>query len=179
MTKRLLWMVLAIAPVAAYGQTTWMKAVNGQYERYKLNLNETAQAMPEGEYEFKLTPAQRPFSGWIEHTAVMLYGACANIQGVAAPEASKHVEHAKGKEALSKALAESFAYCDGAIAKLDATKAEQEIVIGTRKVVPATVLVNLIASLNEHYGNLVGYMRTKGIVPPTTARANAASQKKN
>jgi uncharacterized damage-inducible protein DinB len=177
--KRILWVVLAAAPMMVQAQTVWMKAATGQYERYKLNLNETAQAMPEADYEFKLTAAQRPFSGWIEHTAVMLYGACANIQGVAAPEAAKHVEHAKGKEALSKALAESFAYCDGAIAKLDAAKAEQEIVIGTRKVVPATVLVNLIASLNEHYGNLVGYMRSKGIVPPTTARANAASQKKN
>lgn len=177
--KRILWIVLAAVPMVAQAQTAWMKAATGQYERYKLNLNETAQAMPEADYEFKLTAAQRPFSGWIEHTAEMLYGACANIQGVAAPEAMKHVEHAKGKAALSKAMSDAFAYCDGAIAKLDASKAEQEIVIGTRKVVPATVLVNLIASLNEHYGNLVGYMRSKGIVPPTTARANAASQKKN
>jgi hypothetical protein len=173
---RLLWIVLAAVPVM-HGQTVWMKGVTAQYERYRLNLNETAQFMPEAEYEFKLTPAQRPFSGWIEHTAGMLYGACASIQGEAAPEAAKHVEHAKGKAALSKALADSFTYCDAAIAKLDPAKAEQEVTIGTRKVVPATVLVNLIASLNEHYGNLVGYMRAKNIVPPTTARAQ--QQKKH
>jgi hypothetical protein len=27
---------------------------------------------------------------------------------------------------------------------------------------------------NEHYGNVVVYMRLKGLVPPSTARATAA-----
>jgi uncharacterized damage-inducible protein DinB len=37
----------------------------------------------------------------------------------------------------------------------------------------STVLVLQIAHDNEHYGNLVVYLRLKGKVPPSTARAQA------
>ena len=35
------------------------------------------------------------------------------------------------------------------------------------------VLVQNISHNNEHYGNLVTYMRIKGLVPPSTERATA------
>jgi hypothetical protein len=82
-----------------------------------------------------------------------------------------------GKDAIAKALADSFTYCDAAFQGMDDAKAVQEVTIGERKVVPANVMVSLVASLNEHYGNLVGYMRTKGITPPSTARAQQQKKK--
>ena len=36
--------------------------------------------------------------------------------------------------------------------------------------VTVKAMISLVASLQEHYGNLVGYLRTKGIVPPSSAR---------
>jgi hypothetical protein len=158
-------------------QSVWVKAITANYERYKTFLNETAQVMPEADYTYRLTPAQRPFGEWIEHTAMLTYNACANIKGVPPPEEAKAVMGLKGKAAISKALADSFTYCDAVLKDIDDAKAAQEVTIGTRKVVPANAMVGLIASLNEHYGNLVGYMRTKGITPPSTARAQ--QQKKN
>ena len=35
------------------------------------------------------------------------------------------------------------------------------------------MLVQNISHSNEHYGNLVTYMRLKGLVPPSTERATA------
>lgn len=42
---------------------------------------------------------------------------------------------------------------------------------GPARVTRAAVLANNIAHNNEHYGNLVIYMRLKGVVPPSTLRA--------
>ncbi|MFN8061097.1 MAG: hypothetical protein U0Q12_18200 [Vicinamibacterales bacterium] len=42
---------------------------------------------------------------------------------------------------------------------------------GPATVTRAAVLANNIAHNNEHYGNLVIYMRLKGVVPPSTLRA--------
>ncbi len=162
---------------ACMGQSVFTKALQGNFERYKLFLNDTAQAMSEADYSYKLSPAQRAFSEWIEHTAQMNYSYCASIKGVPAPPESKTVMSLTGKEALAKALADSFAYCDTAFAAMDDAKAAQEVTIGERKVVPANVMVSLVTSLNEHYGNLVGYMRTKGITPPSTARAQQQKKK--
>jgi hypothetical protein len=30
-------------------------------------------------------------------------------------------------------------------------------------------MIGVVVSGNEHYGNLVGYLRSKGITPPSTA----------
>ncbi len=166
-----------LAASACMAQATFTKALTGNYERYKTFLNDTAQVMPEADYSFKLSPAQRPFGEWIEHTALLNYSFCANIKGVPPPPETKTVMGLTGKDAISKALADSFTYCDAAFKDLDDAKAVQEVTIGERKVVPANVMVSLIASLNEHYGNLVGYMRTKGITPPSTARAQQQKKK--
>lgn len=167
----------ATCAMAQQQQSVWVKAITANYERYKLFLNDTAQVMPEADYGFKLTPAQRPFGEWIEHTAMLNYSFCANIKGVPPPPETKTVMGLEGKTAIAKALADSFAYCDAAFQGMDDEKAVKEVIIGERKIVPANVMVSLIASLNEHYGNLVGYMRTKGIVPPSTARAQQQKKK--
>jgi hypothetical protein len=174
--RAIVFALLCAAPVCL-AQATFTKALTANYERYKTFLNDTAQAMPEADYDYKLSPAQRPFGEWIEHTALLNYNNCANIKGVPPPPETKTVMGLTGKAAISKALAESFAYCDAALKDLDDAKAVQELTIGERKTVPAQVLVGLVASLNEHYGNLVGYLRTKGLTPPSTLRAQQQKKK--
>ena len=69
-------------------------------------------------------------------------------------------EAAKGKTDIQAALKASFDYCDAALKEASDQKT------------PARPMISLVASLNEHYGNLVGYLRAKGVVPPSTARAS-------
>jgi hypothetical protein len=164
--------LLAVIVVPLCAQNPVTEAVKGNYNRIKQNLIETAEVMPEADYGFKLTPAQRTFAEWIEHTALSNYAFCSSLRGSAPPEAAKALHGLTEKAVLSQAFRESFAYCDAALSEMDDRKAAAEISIGDRKLYPITPMVNLVGSLNEHYGNLVGYLRSKGLVPPSTARAS-------
>jgi hypothetical protein len=154
-----------------FAQNPVVQAVTANYNRIKQNLVETAEVMPEENYSFKLSPAQREFGAWLEHTAQGNYSICAAIRASAPPEESKKVAGLTSKADLQRALQASFAYCDAALADMTDAKAVAETSIGERKVVPVQSMVTLVGFLNEHYGNLVGYLRNKGIVPPSTARS--------
>jgi hypothetical protein len=145
---------------AAWAQGPVMSAVTPSYEAVKANFVEAALAMPEEDYSFKLTPAQRAFGEWVDHTAGMNLRMCAAMKGQAAPAP---VAGDKSKAALVKALKESFDYCDATYNGMTDEAALQGKTL--------SLIVQQIANLNGHYGNMVGYLRTKGIVPPSTARA--------
>jgi uncharacterized damage-inducible protein DinB len=49
--------------------------------------------------------------------------------------------------------------------------------MGPAKTVRGAALMRNVAHNNEHYGNIVVYMRLKGHVPPSTARATEAAKK--
>ena len=73
------------------------------------------------------------------------------------------------KAALQKALAESFAFCDQAYAAMtDARGAETVTFFGGERA-RLSVLAFNTAHNYEHYGNIVTYMRLKGMVPPSSA----------
>lgn len=148
------------------------QAIMSRYNTAKQNLIETAEAMPESEYGYKLSPAQRPFGAWIEHTAQGNYGYCTAIKGAAADSSPKVPHEMKAKPELVKAIKDSFEYCDEALKGMD----DQKALAMVNGKAPVTPMVSIVVSLNEHYGNLVGYLRTKGITPPSTARAAAAKK---
>lgn len=145
-------------------------AVMNRYKGIRQNVIESAEAMPEDGYSFRLTPAQRTFGEWIGHVAMGNYSFCGVIKGEKPPD-THHLHALTGKAELSKALAESFEYCDSALKGMDDRKALAEVTLGDKKVYPVQGMVNLVSSGNEHYGNIVGYLRGKGITPPSSARA--------
>lgn len=166
---RIFPLLLACA-AALSAQNPVTDAVTASYSRVKQNLIETAEIMPEDAYGFKLTPGQRTFGEWIEHTTLGNYNFCAGIQGEK-PDLVKIGQRGTSKADLQAALKASFDYCDAALKSTDDRKASTEVTVGDRKLFPITPMVGLVGSLNEHYGNLVGYLRTKGITPPSSARA--------
>lgn len=146
-----------------------VSAFKTRYETAKMNFIESAAAMPADGMDYKLTPVQRSFGDWITHTAGMNYSTCAAMAGQPAP--SHEAAKATTKPAIEKVIQESFAYCDSVIQSMTDAKALTEVAIGNRKVIPVDSMIGYIANLNAHYGNMVGYMRMKGVVPPSTARA--------
>jgi len=147
-------------------------AVKARYESVKQNLIETAEVMPEESYGFKLTPQQRPFGAWIEHTIDATFGYCSSMRSLAslqreAPDADK-------KASLVEVLKIAFKYCDETLDHMTDERALTITTLGTKQVYPVTYMINMVAGLNEHYGNLVGYLRAKGITPPSTARSQKA-----
>ena len=160
------------ASAAAPTANPLTEVFRSRYQTVRLNLIETAEVMPEEHYDFRLTPAQRSFSAWIVHTAMLNYNSCAHMQGVPRPQ-TDHLDHLTGKEALQAALRESFAFCDTALKQMNDKRALTELQTGERTTYPVRAMLGLLSSLNSHYGNLVGYLRARGIVPPSTARAQS------
>jgi uncharacterized damage-inducible protein DinB len=77
------------------------------------------------------------------------------------------------------AVKEAFTYCDDAFAGLTNENALDMLTVGSganqRQLVRANQLTMVIVHGNEHYGNLVTYMRIHGIVPPSSAPPPPAS----
>jgi hypothetical protein len=160
------------------GATVWaqgpvMDAVRPQYESARLNFTEAAEFMPEGDYGYRLSPAQRAYGDWVDHTMGMNLRLCSSMTGRPAPAPNPGD---KSKKALLAGLKESFDYCDAVWKEMTEETALRELTLGGRKSTPLALMVTQVVQLNEHYGNMVGYLRTKGIVPPTTARAQKKKQ---
>jgi uncharacterized damage-inducible protein DinB len=135
------------------------------------NLAEAARSMPAEEYAFKPTPEVRSYGQLVGHLANANFFFCSQAKGEKSP-ATGDYEKISDKAALAKALKDSLAYCDGAYdATTDANFGQLVKVAGGTQASRGSVLVFNTTHNNEHYGNIVVYLRLKGRVPPSTARA--------
>jgi uncharacterized damage-inducible protein DinB len=138
------------------------------------NLAEAAESMPAEEYVFKPTPQVRSFGELVGHVANANFFFCSQAKGEKSP-ATTNYERTTDKPALVKALNDSLAYCDGVYAATtDANFQQQMKVAGPdtgKETARGSILMFNTTHNNEHYGNIIVYMRLKGHVPPSTARA--------
>jgi uncharacterized damage-inducible protein DinB len=139
----------------------------------KQNVTETAEKMPESNFGYKPTPDVRSFGEVLGHIANgnLLY--CARAKGEMPPKGDAEKITAKGD--LVKALNDSFATCDAVFATLTDESLLEKVKNGQNEVARGVFIAAVVAHVNEHYGNLVTYMRLKGIVPPSTERAQKAA----
>jgi uncharacterized damage-inducible protein DinB len=185
----------AIAPSAA-AQTTdggfdqalspsLASVAKAMHATIRRNLAEAAEAMPAEEYGFKPTPQVRSFAQLIGHVAAANYLFCSQAQGAnptTTPASATNFERLTEKAALVKAINESLAYCDGVYnATTDRTfgEAVRLAALGPMKATDTTrgaVLIFNTTHNNEHYGNIVVYLRLKGHVPPSTARVQGGGR---
>jgi uncharacterized damage-inducible protein DinB len=86
------------------------------------------------------------------------------------PMPKEKLPQTKDKASLVQALKDSFAYCEQVFKSFDDAKALAPVTMGSRTTSAADSMIGLLTQWNQHYGNMVGYMRTKGITPPSTAR---------
>ena len=142
------------------------------------NLAEAAAAMPDAEYAFKPTPEVRTFAQVIGHIVNANYFFCAQANGEKSP-GTQDYEKVTVKASLVKALDAALAYCDSVYnATTDATfQTLVKVAPPSKEQTPrGMVLMFNTAHNEEHYGNLAVYLRLKGHVPPSTARANASKK---
>ena len=103
------------------------------------------------------------------------------MKGGANPGAGKDFEKVIDKATIIQMVKDSFGYCDDAFAGLTNANALEMITVGAapnqRQIARANQLTQLIVHGNEHYGNLVTYMRMKGIVPPSSRLSSTEDQR--
>lgn len=166
MTTKLL-LCLCFLPLAAPAQDNLKTVVIQRYfNSVRRNLVAAADVMPAAKYNYKLTDGQMSFAEWLNHSSERNYADCSALKGEAAPSAAAGISALKDKEQVSKALKDSFAYCSTALEGVD----DQKVLASPQLTYS---LLHVVVHNNEIYGNIVGYLRSNGIVPPSTAsRAN-------
>jgi len=154
-------------PTSALAQNPFTDAVKGQLAQIKNPVIRTAEKVPEDLYAFKPVPEVRSLGQLIAHIADGNFGICAAGSGMKPPMTGIE-KGTTGKAALQKALAASFEFCEQAIASMDDKKGTEIVKTFLGMQPRLGVLAFNNSHVNEHYGNLVTYMRLKGIVPPSS-----------
>jgi hypothetical protein len=133
----------------------------------------TAAMVPADKFTWQPTPEVRSYARLFAHIADDNNGACAAIAGVTpAPARLDTGSAAAGwaadkmtKADLEKALADSVALCMKAFGLVDQTNMME---MNGRRTKIGSLIYNT-SHINEHYGNLVTYLRLNGMVPPSSA----------
>ncbi len=128
------------------------------------------QQVPDSLLNFKPPADVRTLGQLFAHIADGEHLFCSLALGEAMPTPFDGVEKTKKTKAeLTQALTESAAHCDKAYAQSDAAAQTPVEFFGQKA--NRLFLLNMNGAHDyEHYGNIVTYLRLKGIVPPSSQR---------
>ncbi len=172
-------MVFAVSSAAqapSAGQKVGLATgLQNAYGTLRGNLTQAAEKMPEATYGFKPAPDPdlRTYGQWIGHQADNQFTNCTTLKGTPSPSPAQSNEKKATKAELVKALADAFAFCDGAMSALTDQNALQMVKQGEGETARGAVVSALLSHGLESYGIVVVYLRAKGIAPPTAAPAPA------
>jgi uncharacterized damage-inducible protein DinB len=180
-----LWKVALVAslmasPAAAQGQQApsdpLAAALKRQFDGVSRNVKEAAEKMPEDKFSYQAAKDVRTFGGFVGHVANAQFNACARAKGVDNPN-KQDFEKVTGKSALVKAITDANDFCSGILAGASDKWLLETLPQGQApnqvQVPRAAILAGNTSHSNLHYGNLIVYMRSNGLVPPSTERAQA------
>ena len=172
--------LLAMPAAAQTGEPSHTKDplsafVQGSWKTSRANLTNSAEKMPEEFYGLRPGAQKevRTFGQLIGHLANFNYLWCAEAKGEKNPDAGTDFEKLTAKADLVKALDGALTYCDGVYSGLTDANGMEMVEMtgmgGRKSQTPRmTRLIMNVIHNNEHYGNIVTYMRIKSIVPPSS-----------
>jgi uncharacterized damage-inducible protein DinB len=165
---------LFASPLFAQAQTpSTADAIRQYYNGVKNNLLKAADKMPDDGYDFKPTPEERSFGGWIAHVADAQTAGCSRALGAPkTPSAGSKTTKAD----LVAALKDSFDTCDAAYAALTDANASETVQSYRGPTTRLAALAGNVAHDNECYGAIAVYLRLKGIVPPSSENMRRPGQ---
>ena len=169
-------MALLLVVVMAVGSLT--ADVRADYKRVRDYFIRAAQKMAAADYAFRPTLEVRTFAQQVAHVADDQYNLCAPARGETRKAGYSAIEESLStKTELIPALEAAFAYCDAAYDALTDESGAEPTSVKDR---------NRFSMLNwnlwhtwEHYGNVVVYLRMKGLVPPSSEKSQATPKLPN
>jgi uncharacterized damage-inducible protein DinB len=179
--------LVAIAPLSLLGQdkpqapapapaNPITQSERGLYSVVSGSVVKAAEKMPEENYSFKPTPEVRSFGQLVGHVADANYMFCSQAAGEANP--MKDIEKTKTSKAdLVAAIKGAVAYCNKTYDGMTDAKGGEMIKLFGFNLAKLSLYSLNTAHTDEHYGNMVTYMRLKGIVPPTSESQPAPAPK--
>lgn len=176
--KRMLACSMAALTMSAVPAAAQTKALADALDRMNAgvarNVVEAAEKMPAADYGFQPAPDKsvRSFGRFVGHIANANFSYCSRVKGEANPN-QEDFEKVTDKAKLVAGIKAATTYCDAVYKAQTDTALSEMIAAGQAQQPKGQMLVQNISHTNEHYGNLVTYMRLKGLVPPSTERAQA------
>lgn len=137
------------------------------WDQIGANLIKSAEKMPEAGYAFRPAATVRSFGQLIGHLADANTAICSAVYAEKKPAPGAEAK-LSSKTDLVQALQASVAYCSSVAAQLSDTQLTEKVPLFGRQRSRLSVLHLAIAHANEHYGNLVTYLRMKDLVPPSS-----------
>lgn len=184
-SKCCFYALIAVAPLSLLGQdkpqvpaaapaNPITQSERGLYGVISGAVVKAAEKMPEENYSFKPTPEVRSFGQLVGHVADANYMFCSQAAGEADPV--KDIEKTKTSKAdLVAAIKGAVAYCNKTYESMTDAKGGEMIKLFGFNLAKLSLYSLNTAHTDEHYGNMVTYMRLKGLVPPTSESAPAPS----
>src|SRR5438552_9681574 len=160
---------------------TIASAIDREITIVEKELIDTAEAMPEGKFDFspeKLNVSGsdykgvRTFGQQLKHVAASNYLIWSPITGEKPPDTvneGKGPDNMKAKADIIKYLKGSFAFGHKAVATLNSSNLVEPITSGSGRPTTRLFLATFApAHCFDHYGQMVEYLRMNGIVPPAS-----------
>ncbi|MBW8770297.1 MAG: DinB family protein [Gemmatimonadetes bacterium] len=170
--RRVVFLLTLALPLPALAQSApaanpAVAAIRSQWEAQAGYLLRSAEQMPEADYGYKPVATVRTFGQLIGHVAGAQNAMCATALGEPERSEDEIEKTATTKAQLVAALRASSESCRRAYAQTDATAAGEVTSNGEKQTRFAVLAMNA-AHDAEHYGNVVTYLRIKGMVPPSS-----------
>lgn len=139
---------------------------------------DVAEAMPEDKFSYSPENINLPgsdfkgvrtFAMQIRHVAADNFAIWAPLTGKPEPagiNAPNGPDEMKNRADILKFLKDSFAYSHQAVAGLTSENALGMVEFRGRKATRISLVVLALTHINDHYGQLVEYLRMNGVVPP-------------
>jgi uncharacterized damage-inducible protein DinB len=130
-----------------------------------------AEAMPADKYNFRPTKGTfegvRTFAQQVTHIAGSQYYYFGDfgVKGGVDPDA---IDKLTNKDDIVKALKDSYAFAQQAIATITVENAFAQF--GDHKSPRAGLATGALAHTNDHYGQMVVYLRMNGVIPPASRK---------
>ena len=160
------------------GKTPLATAIDSEISNIEKQFVDVAEAMPEDKFssspesfnvpgsEFK---GVRTFATQIRHVAADNFAIWAPLTGKPEPagiNAPNGPDDMKSRAEILKFLKDSFAYSHDAVTGLSSENSLDLVEFRGRKVTRISLVILALTHVNDHYGQLVEYLRLNGIVPP-------------
>jgi uncharacterized damage-inducible protein DinB len=142
----------------------WLRQFNASAEKFIA----LAEAMPADRYTWSPGDGVMPVAQVYMHVSSYNYGYPADNLGIAAPAGVNReaMEDERQKEIVLEALRQSMAHVRALAEKLTDEQLTHPTELYGRQVPSWSVLLQLLAHMNEHLGQSIAYARMNGIVPP-------------
>jgi uncharacterized damage-inducible protein DinB len=161
--------VLGPSMLQAQAADPALSALRAQWSGAIDNITKAAEEMTEANFAYKPVATVRSFGELIAHVAGSQDMICAAALGEPAPAEDAVEKAAKTKAAIVKALKASTEHCKKAYAMSASAAGLPADLFGEKNTRIGALALNAVHD-GEHYGNVVTYMRMKGMVPPSSKK---------